>query len=107
VDPRRAKWWWPKYTAFRRTRPDGQKQWLKEAFYWSIPGVRESECPVSLITQKSFELVEIVNQMQGAFKSTGSTVGADEMPGYLLDAVRVCQSESISVDNAMDEAANE
>jgi len=66
--------------------------------------VQESECPVSAITQRSFELVQIVNLMQGANKATGAVVGADEMPGFLLDAIRVCQSESIATENAMDEA---
>jgi hypothetical protein len=59
---------------------------------------------VSAITQRSFELVQIVNLMEGAKEATGSTVGADQMPGFLLDAIRVCQSESRAVENAMDEA---
>ena len=41
---------------------------------------------------------------QGAKEATGSTVGADEMPGFLLDALRACRSESLACDNAMEEA---
>ena len=64
----------------------------------------ESECPVSSITQRSFELVQIVNTLVGVKDATGSTLGVEQMPGYLLDAVRVCQSESRAVENAMEEA---
>ena len=95
----------PTYTANRWRAPEYKgAQRTKEPFFWTMTEVQESECPVSSITQRSFELVQIVNLMQGAHKSTGSTVGADEMPGYLLDAIRVCESESQAVEAAMDEA---
>lgn len=69
-----------------------------------MPDIWESECPVSAITQKSFELVQIVNTLQGAKDSTGSTLAVDDMPGHLLDAIRICQSENRSCETAMDEA---
>lgn len=75
-----------------------------ENLNWNVATIRESECPVSAITQKSFDLVNIVNTLQGAHISTGSSVGADAMPGYLLDAIRICQSESRACEAAMDEA---
>lgn len=71
---------------------------------WTVVDIWESECPVSSITQQSFELVQIVNTLEGAHKSTGSALAADNMPGYLLDAIRICQSEARSVEAAMDEA---
>jgi hypothetical protein len=88
----------PTYTANRSTQQG------REAFHWRIPEIWESECPVSSISQRSFELVQIVNMLQTAKESTGSTVGADEMPGFLLDAVRICESESRTVETAMEEA---
>jgi hypothetical protein len=76
----------------------------KETFSWTVPDIWESECPVSSITQRSVELVQIVNLMQAAKESTGSTVGADELPGFVLDAVRVCLSEERACEAAMEEA---
>jgi len=76
----------------------------KEAFSWSVLEVSESECPVSAITQKSFDLVQIVNMLQSANKSTGAALPAGEMPGHLLDAIRVVQSESQACEVAMEEA---
>lgn len=86
---------------------DGRKQAQREAFHWSIVAIRESECPTSAIMQRSIDLVQIVNAMQDAKESTGSTLGTDEMPGCLLDAVRVCRRESEVSEAAMDEAANQ
>jgi hypothetical protein len=87
----------PNYTGYRWTK-DG-----KTAFHWTVKEIWESECPVSSITQRSFELVQLVNSLQGVQGATGSTVGADDMPGYLLDAIRICQSEVKAVEAAMDE----
>jgi hypothetical protein len=59
---------------------------------------------VSAISAESFELVQIINTMESAKDATGSTVGADEMPGFLLDALRIFLGESRKVDDAMEEA---
>jgi hypothetical protein len=91
----------PNYTGYRRTKEGG-----REAYHWTVNEIWESECPVSAITQKSFELVQLVNTLQGAKKAAGSTLGADEMPGFLLDAVRLVQSESGASELARDEAVN-
>lgn len=71
-----------------------------------MPDIWESECPASAITAKSFELVQLVNTLQGAKEATGSAVAADAMPGYLLDAIRVCQTENKACEVAMEEAAH-
>jgi hypothetical protein len=91
----------PTYLGHRR----GQNG--REPFHWTIEKIFESECPVSSITQKSFELVRIVNTLQGAKESTGSVVAADAMPGYLLDAARICYSAGKAAEVAMDEALNQ
>jgi len=79
----------------------------KEDFSWTIAGILETECPVSSITQRSFDLVQIVNTLERARTATGSTLGADEMPGYLFDAIQICKAEGLTVDTAMEEKANE
>jgi len=66
--------------------------------------VQESECPVSAITQTSFDLVQIVDLLQGTNKSVGAALGAGEMPGCLLDAVRIVQRESQAYEVAREEA---
>jgi hypothetical protein len=106
VDPRRPKWWRPAYSGTRLVHHGGGKRPDREPFSWVIVGVAESECPVSLITERSFELVQIVNAMQNAFETTGSAVGADEMPGCLFDAVRLCAAEARTCDAAQEEAAD-
>jgi hypothetical protein len=42
--------------------------------------------------------------MESAKESTGSTLGAAETPGFMMDAARVCLSESRKCDDAMEEA---
>jgi len=78
----------------------------KEPRIWTLykNPVRESECPVSAITQKSFELVQLVDTLERTLKVTGSTLGADEMPGFLLDAIRICHQEEQAVEVAEREA---
>lgn len=105
MQPRRAKWWHPAYSGLRSIYSEGRRTG-QTAYTWNVPHVSESECPVSLITERSFDLVQIVDQLQGAKDSTGSTVGADRMPGFLLDAVRVFQSESMACETARNEALN-
>lgn len=90
----------PTYSGNRRT------QGGREPFHWAVPEMRSSECPVSAITPRSFELVRIVNIMQGAKDSAGA-VSADALPGYVLDAARICLSEKRTAEAAMDEALNQ
>ncbi len=84
---------------------DGRRS--TEEFSWTVAGILETECPVSSITQRSFDLVQIVNTLEGARNAAGSTLGTDVMPGYLLDALQICQSERRTVDAAMEEAASQ
>jgi hypothetical protein len=42
--------------------------------------------------------------MESAKESTGSTVGAEDMPGFMMDAVRTFLSEGRKCDDAMEEA---
>lgn len=82
------------------------KEGGKEPYSWTINAIWESECPASSITQKSFELVRIVNILQGAKELTGSTLGAGDMPGFILDAIRIAESENSVSEAARDEAVN-
>ena len=84
--------------AFKGDRPG------KEDFYWTIGGIFESECPVSSITQSSFDLVQIVNAMENAKEMTGSVQGADDMPGFMFDALRVVRASDLAIDDAREEA---
>jgi hypothetical protein len=42
--------------------------------------------------------------METGKETTGSTLGADEMPGFIFDALRVCKAEGQRCDDAMEEA---
>ncbi len=65
-----------------------------------IEHVWESECPVSAITQKSIDLVQIVNGLRVAHESAGSAIAADTMPGAIFDAIKQCEFESIAAHQA-------
>lgn len=76
----------------------------KIPFHWSVAEPSESECPVSAITPKSIELVQLVASLQIAHEATGSTLSAAEMPGAIADAIRIIENESRAIDNARDDA---
>lgn len=89
----------PTYSQKRISRDRG-----RETFRWSVPDVAISECPVSYITQESFDLARTVNDLMTAKETTGSTIAADEMAGSLFDAIRVCSIQDSIIDEAKDEA---
>jgi hypothetical protein len=63
----------------------------------------DSECPVSSITPKSLDLVNIVALLETTNRATGSAAAALELPGSVLDAIRVCESESNVISSAMED----
>ena len=63
-----------------------------------------SECPVSAITQRSFDLVQITNSLMTIKEATGASMEVADMPGHLFDAIRICQTQSDVIHEAMDEA---
>jgi hypothetical protein len=64
-----------------------------------------AECPVSLISQRSIELVQIVGTIRSV-KSSGVTLDLLDMPGHLVDAVRIIERETAAVEAAQDEAVH-
>lgn len=57
---------------------------------------------MSAITQRSLDLVQIVKTLRGVEKASGSTLSVDAMPGYLVDAIRLSQSEDTTSEIARD-----
>lgn len=72
--------------------------------YELAEGPKLSECPVSAITPRSFELVQIVNTLMQVNQSAGAAVPADRLPGHLLDALSICKTETDRAEAAMSEA---
>jgi hypothetical protein len=72
---------------------------------YEVESPRMAECPVSAITQRSIELVQVVTTMISA-KSAGATVDLERMPGYVVDAIRVIEREKAAQEAAQDEAVN-
>jgi hypothetical protein len=64
-----------------------------------------SECPRSSVTQESEDLVQIVSTLLN-MKDSAITMGAEGMPGSLLDAVKLAQREIRAQESAQDEAVN-
>jgi hypothetical protein len=63
-----------------------------------------SECPASAVTQESIDLVQIVGSLIASNSAAGVTAGAMELPGAVLDALRICQSETRAVESAQEDA---
>jgi hypothetical protein len=91
----------PVHSAFRlKSTPQGTH---REKFSWRIQAIYETECPVSKITERSMDLIQIVNGLMGVQAATGSALPVESMPGYLFDAIRIIRHESQSIEAAMDE----
>ena len=67
---------------------------------WSVRDVAISECPVSFINQYSIDLARTANDLMTTKEATGSTLGADEMPGCLFDAIRICSIQDSVIEEA-------
>jgi hypothetical protein len=74
--------------------------------YELAEGPSMTECPVSAITPRSFELVQIVNTLMRARESAGSAAPADRLPGHLVDALSICKTENDRADAAMTDAVH-
>jgi hypothetical protein len=66
-------------------------------------GPATAECPVSLISQRSVELIQVASAIV-----SGETINADivELPGSVVDALRIIQRETKMAENAIDEAVH-
>jgi hypothetical protein len=65
------------------------------------------ECPVSLITPESFQLVQILTDAQHVQKLTGAvsfSPDAGAWPARLYDAAKVLAIEDIRISNSLHEA---
>jgi hypothetical protein len=65
------------------------------------------ECPVSLISPESFQLVQILTDAQHVQKGTGAVSfdpNAGEWPPRLYDAAKILAIEDIRISNSLQEA---
>ncbi len=70
--------------------------------YW-IDSVKTKECPVSLITPRSFELVQLLAGADKVREKTGTSLDVSKV-GWLWDAARVIREQEIEVEIARDKA---
>ena len=74
---------------------------------FTIAGIATAECPVSLITPRSQELLQMYIRAKRVKEASGAALfGPDqsEWPAWAVDAVDVCELESIRHENAKIEA---
>lgn len=74
---------------------------------YAIEGTECTECPVSLISPESFQLVQILTDAQHVHKSTGAVSfdpNAGEWPPRLYDAAKILAIEDIRISNSLHEA---
>jgi hypothetical protein len=71
---------------------------------YTVPGVETAECPVSLITGRSRELIQIVIRARQLQRSGGSLFAAGEWPVEIVDAVCAVEQADCQVENARIEA---
>jgi hypothetical protein len=65
------------------------------------------ECPVSLISPESFQLVQLLTDAQHVHKATGAVSfdpNAGEWPPRLYDAAKILAIEDIRISNSLQEA---
>ncbi len=60
---------------------------------FTVAGTKSEECPVSFVTERSNELVQIY-QRQQILKNAGATFDGDEMPIPLVEAMIVLAQET-------------
>ena len=68
------------------------------------------ECPVSLISPESFQLVQILTDAQHVQKATGAVSfdpNAGEWPPRLYDAAKILAIEDIRIYNSLQEALDQ
>lgn len=68
-----------------------------------IDGVECSECPVSLITQESIEVLDMYARARRGHEAFGLTMfGPDilQWPAWAVDLVQLCESERARVEAA-------
>jgi hypothetical protein len=71
---------------------------------YAIDDTECKECPVSLITPESFQLVQILTDAQHVQKSTGAvsfSSDAGRWPARLYDAAKVLAVEDIRISNSL------
>lgn len=71
--------------------------------YW-VDGCESNECPVSLITPKSFELVQIFVAATKVREETGTIMDLSQSPGWMYDAARLIQDQKIKAEVARQKA---
>ncbi len=69
-----------------------------------LDGPHLRECPRSLATQSSDDLVRLVGTITSAHDAAGAAVAADQMPGYVLDALQLVAREKRAIEHAQQEA---
>ena len=69
-----------------------------------FPGIKCEECPVSYISQKSLDLIQIDMRQRIAHKATGAFLYGPDLskwPSKLLDALTVIEDEQRSIENGL------
>lgn len=69
-----------------------------------VDGVETDECPVSAITPRSFELVQLFATADKAREKTGNVMDLNASPGWLYDAAVILRNQEIEVEIARDKA---
>jgi len=76
---------------------------------FSVHGTETRECPVSLITPESFELVQILSSAEDIYRSTGAVAlgpDASQWDARLYDAARLVANEEARIKNAHSDFQN-
>jgi hypothetical protein len=99
---RRKRWWRPRYEV--RVRKQGDHGFTVVPAPYDLESPCISECPVSIITQDSIDLVYLVNSLMSVNKSAGANIPALDLPGRVFDALQLGEIENRIREVAMDEA---
>ncbi len=76
---------------------------------FGVDGVECEECPASLITQESIELLDMYARARRGHDAFGTTIfGPDllQWPAWAVDLVQLCETERQRVDQAEQELEN-